>query len=94
MSILPIAAPHMEEFVKKAATKKRLFCIREHYFPKFMKRPIMAASLMTSSFITSNRIETSHNRKEGVYLKIQNGGKSKTKVVCKHMIKITKFSKE
>ena len=29
-----------------------------------------------------------------VYLKIQNGRKSKTKIVCKYMIKITKFSKK
>ena len=35
MSILPIAVPHMEEFIKEAATKKRLFWIREHYLAKF-----------------------------------------------------------
>ena len=35
MSILPIAAPHMEEFIKEAATKRRLFWIREHYLAKF-----------------------------------------------------------
>ena len=34
----------------------------------------------------------SHNSKEGVYLKIQNGRKSKTKIVSKYMIKITKLS--
>ena len=35
MRILPIAAPHMEKFIIEAATKNRLFCIREHYFAKF-----------------------------------------------------------
>ena len=35
MSILPIAVPHMKEFLKEAATKKRLFWIREHYLAKF-----------------------------------------------------------
>ena len=35
MSILPIAAPHMEEIILEAATKKRLFRIREHCFAKF-----------------------------------------------------------
>ena len=28
-------SPHMEEFIIEAATKKRLFWIREHYFAKF-----------------------------------------------------------
>ena len=44
MSILPIAAPHMEEFIKESATKKRSFWTREHYLAKFLKRLIMAAS--------------------------------------------------
>ena len=35
MSILSIAAPHMEEFIIAAATKKRLLWIQEHYFAKF-----------------------------------------------------------
>ena len=35
MSIFPITAPHMEGFIIEAATKKRLFWIREHYFAKF-----------------------------------------------------------
>ena len=38
MSILPIAAPHMKEFIKEAATKKCLFWIREHYFAKFHEK--------------------------------------------------------
>ena len=44
MSILPIAAPHMEEFIKESETKNRSFWTREHYLAKFLKRLIMAAS--------------------------------------------------
>ena len=35
MSIPPIAAPHKEEFIIEAITKKHLFWIWEHYFAKF-----------------------------------------------------------
>ena len=35
MSILPIGATHMKEFIIEAATKKLLFWIREHYLAKF-----------------------------------------------------------
>ena len=34
------------------------------------------------------------NRKESVYLKTQNGRKSKTKIVCKYMIKNDKLFKK
>ena len=44
MSILPIAVPHMKEFLKEAATKKRLFWIREHYLAKFYETSQMAPS--------------------------------------------------
>ena len=39
-----MAAPHMEELTLKAATKKLLLWIREHYFAKCMKCFIIAAS--------------------------------------------------
>ena len=35
MSILPIGATHMKEFIIEATTKKLLFWIREHYLAKF-----------------------------------------------------------
>ena len=34
MNILPIAAPHTEEFILEAATKKHLFWIRNQLFCK------------------------------------------------------------
>ena len=37
MSILLIAAPHMEEFILEAASKEHLFWVREHYLEKFHK---------------------------------------------------------
>ena len=39
-----MAATHMEELTLKAATKKLLFWIREHYFAKCMEYLIIDAS--------------------------------------------------
>ena len=102
MSILLIAAPHMDELIIVAAvqepfnldTKTLISKIHERshngYFQDNGHKWIKWNNSWHSSFIKSNRIETSHNSKEGVYLKTQNGRNSKTKIVCKYMIKNNK----